>query len=82
MGTGDAATQTHVLSSLYAAMRSSPAAIDVVELFRQLGVTERNGVIVYDDDAPLAWIRRRITEPRDRTGAQTSCKIEQEDRAL
>jgi hypothetical protein len=48
-------------------MRRSPAPIDVADLFRQLGVTERNGAIVYDDGAPLAGIRRRITEPRDRT---------------
>jgi hypothetical protein len=64
-GVNDAATHTHVVSSLYAAMRSSPAPIDVADLFRQLGVTERNGAIVYDDGAPLARIRRRITEPRD-----------------
>jgi hypothetical protein len=76
MATGDAATQTHVLSSLYAAMRSSPAPVDVADLFRQLGVTERNGTIVYDDEAPLAAIRRRITEPRNRPCAQSSSDIE------
>jgi len=42
------------------------AMVDVADLFRQLGVIERNGAIVYDDGAPLAGIRRRITEPRDR----------------
>jgi len=76
MSTGDAATQTHVLSGLYAAMRGSPVPMDVADLFRQLGVTERNGVIVYDDDAPLAGIRRRITEPRERPSAQSSCEFE------
>jgi hypothetical protein len=76
MATGDAATHTHVLSGLYAAMRSSPAPMDVADLFRQLGVTERNGAIAYDDDAPLAGIRRRITEPRDRPSAQSSCDFE------
>ena len=64
MAAGDAATKTHVLSSLYAAMRSSPAPVDVANLFRQLGVEERDGAIEYSDDAPLASIRRRITEPR------------------
>jgi hypothetical protein len=76
MAAGDAATHTHVLSDLYAVMRNSPAPIDVAELFRQLGVSERNGVIVYDDDAPLAWIRRQITKPRDRPSAQSSCDLE------
>ncbi len=76
MATGDAATQTHVLSSLYAAMRSSPAPTDMADLFRHLGVTERNGAIVYDDDAPLSGIRRRITEPRDHPSAQSSCNSE------
>ncbi len=68
MAAGDAATKTHVLSSLYAAMRSSPAPVDVANLFRQLGVGERDGAIEYSDDAPLASIRRRITEPRQRPG--------------
>jgi hypothetical protein len=81
MATGDAATGTHVLSSLYAKMGSSPAPTDVADLFRQLGVAERDGVIIYDDDAPLASIRRRITERRDHSSSQTSSEIN-EDRTL
>ena len=76
MAAGDAATHTRVLSSLYAKMGSSPAPTDVGRLFRQLGVAERNGAIVYDDSAPLATIRRRITEPHDRSCAQSSSDIE------
>lgn len=76
MAAGDAATKTHVLSSLYTAMRSAPAPIDVAELFRQLGVDERNGAIEYRDDAPLASIRRRITELRHRPSAKSSCDVE------
>jgi hypothetical protein len=76
MATVDAATHTHVLSGLYAAMRSSPAPMDVPDLFRQLDVAERNGAIAYDDAAPLAGIRRRITEPRDRPSGQSSCDFE------
>jgi len=71
MATGDAATHTHVLSILYGKMGSSPVSSDLPELFQRLGVAERNGSIVYDDDAPLASIRRRITEPRDRSSAQS-----------
>jgi hypothetical protein len=47
----------------------------VADLFRQLGIAERNGAIIYDDDAPLASIRRRITEPRDNLCAQPSADI-------
>ena len=64
MATGDEATGTHVLSRLYAKMRTAPAAIDMSDLFRRLGVGERGGSIVFDDGAPLAAIRRRITESR------------------
>ncbi len=64
MAAGDAATETHVLSGLYAVMRSFPAPVDMANLFRRLGVDERDGAIHYNDDAPLASIRRRITEPR------------------
>jgi hypothetical protein len=73
---GDAATKTHVLSSLYATMRGSPAPIDVADLFRRLGVHLRNGAIDYSDDAPLAAIRRRITERPHRTSTKSSCDSE------
>jgi len=68
MAAGDAATHTQVLSALYAKMRSSPAPTDVADLLRQLGVAERNGTMVFDDAAPLAAIRQRITAPRDSRG--------------
>jgi len=71
MAAGDAATKTHVLSGLYAAMRSSPAPVDMANLFRRLGVDERDGAIRYNDDAPLASIRRRINEPRQPPNCRT-----------
>ena len=70
MAAGDEATRTHVLSTLYAKMKTAPAPADMSELFHQLGVAEYDGKIVFDDSAPLAPIRRRITAPRDRPVAQ------------
>ncbi len=65
MAIGDEATRTHVLSTLYAKMRAAPVPADLSDLFHKLGVAERGGRIVFDDDATLATIRRRITESRD-----------------
>ena len=60
---GDAATGTRVLSTLYEQMGQSPVHVDLSGLFASLGVAEKDGAIVFDDSAPLAWIRRRITQP-------------------
>ena len=60
---GDAATKTRVLSDLYQAMKAAPAPIDLGGLFRDLGVSEKDGAILFDDRAPLSQIRRRITAP-------------------
>jgi hypothetical protein len=49
---------------------AAPAAADMTGLFRELGVGERDGRIVFDEGAPLAAIRRRITEPREHPIAQ------------
>lgn len=59
--TGDAATGTNVLRSLYAQMKDSAAPVDLDALFARLGVVERDGRILFDDNAPLAAIRRAIT---------------------
>lgn len=67
---GDEATRTHVLSTLYAKMKAAPAPADMSDLFDKLGVAERGGRIIFDDGAPLARIRRRITESRDDSVAQ------------
>lgn len=60
---GDAATGTRVLSTLYEEMGPKPVRVDLDTLLSSLGVAERAGAIVFDDTAPLAWIRRRITRP-------------------
>lgn len=58
---GDKATGTKVLSDLYAKMRDQPYAPDLDELWRDLGVSVRDGQVTFDDSAPLAAIRRAIT---------------------
>ena len=61
MAAGDRATWTEVLATLYAEMKSTPMSVNLEDLFTKLGVAERDGKIVFDDHAPLATIRRRIT---------------------
>lgn len=61
MTAGDAATGTSVMTNLYAKMKIDPMPIDLDDLFHQLGISERAGNIQFDDDAPLAAIRRSIT---------------------
>jgi len=63
MAAGDAATGTHVMAQLYADMRSTPVVVDLLDLFRRLGVSETAGVVAFDETAPLAKIRRLITAP-------------------
>jgi len=61
---GDRAVGTRVLEELYAKMGSAPVEVDLDALFRRLGVALRGGVVELDDRAPLAPIRRAITERR------------------
>ena len=59
----DDATQTHVLHDLYEKFATKPAQVDLDELWKSLGVINRNGKISFDDSAPLAAIRKAILEP-------------------
>ena len=58
---GDRATHTNVLSKLYGQMRDTPLTPDLNDLWRRLGVTAVDGRVRFDDDAPLAQMRRAIT---------------------
>jgi hypothetical protein len=60
---GDSATGTDELTRLYAEMKSTPVTTDLQDLFGKLGVRAHGGKIEFDDNAPLANIRRRITAP-------------------
>ncbi|MEP7042132.1 MAG: hypothetical protein ABI843_03665 [Dokdonella sp.] len=69
MAAGDEATHTDVLATLYAAMKATPMDVDLKDLFAKLGIGENEGKVVFDDHAPLAAIRRRITAAPDPAGA-------------
>jgi hypothetical protein len=47
-----------VLAELYARMKDEPVHFDLPQLWRELGVSEQGGAIVYDDAAPLAELRK------------------------
>jgi hypothetical protein len=61
---GDKATGTTVLADLYEKMGTEPYAPDLDALWRDLGVSVQDGRVTFDDDAPLAQIRRAITAPQ------------------
>ena len=59
--TADVATGTDVMSALYQDMRAKPYAPDLPKLWKELGIKYESGNISFDDQAPLASIRRAIT---------------------
>lgn len=59
---GDKATGTDVLMKLYEKMKASPAPVDLGQLWKELGVVPADGTVTFRDDAPMAAIRRAITE--------------------
>jgi hypothetical protein len=61
---GDRAIGAPVLKDLHARMGSSPVDVDLEALFRRLGVSVRGRTVTFDEAAPLAAIRRAITDPR------------------
>lgn len=63
LAAGDKATATTVLVDLYHQMRDQPDAVDLAALWKQLGLQrEANGMIRFDDNAPLANVRAKITQ--------------------
>lgn len=57
---GDRATGVPVLRELHAAMGTSPHPVDIGALLTSLGVEVSAGRARFDDDAPLAGVRRAI----------------------
>ena len=57
---GDQATGGKTLTELYEKMRATPAPVDLPDLWKQLGVERRGASAVFDDQAPLAAVRRSI----------------------
>jgi hypothetical protein len=56
----DKATQTQVVSKLYAEMATSPVTPDLKEIWRRLGVRYEAGAVTFDDTAPSTAIRRAM----------------------
>lgn len=61
---GDKATGTTVLQQLYQEMRDKPVTVDLDKLWEKLGLAVKNGVVVYNDGAVDAPIRKAITAAR------------------
>jgi hypothetical protein len=59
---GDRATGTTVLEDLYAGWRDKPVTVDLDHIWSELGVRQGPHGITFDDKAPLANIRRSMTE--------------------
>jgi hypothetical protein len=59
---GDAATGVPVLRELYDKMAVAPVGVDLADLWKRLGVSVRGNAVTFDDAAPLASVRRGITE--------------------
>jgi hypothetical protein len=62
--TADKAVGVDVLTRLHAQMGPKPVAPDLDALWRDLGVKSQGGSVEFDDNAPLAAIRKAITEAR------------------
>jgi hypothetical protein len=58
--TGDAAVGTRTLEDLYARMKDRPEKPDLAALWRQLGVEADGDGVRFDEQAPLAAVRRAI----------------------
>jgi hypothetical protein len=65
--TGDIAVHGDALESLYRQLKDNPVTVDLQGALQQLGIKEIDGVIRFDDSAPLADLRRAITTPRAST---------------
>jgi len=61
--TGDRAVGVKVLTKLYEQMRDRPMEVDLDSLWKQLGIRVENGAVQFNDDAPLANVRKAITTP-------------------
>jgi hypothetical protein len=63
LATGDQAIGTPVLQPLYDRMKASSEPVDLEALWKQLGVEEKQGMVIFHDDAPLADVRKAIMSP-------------------
>ena len=57
---GDHAIGMDVLVPLYLKMKTDPYPIDLDALWQSLGVELQNEQVIYDDDAPMAHVRKGL----------------------
>ena len=62
LAAGDAAVRLDVLTALYNDMKDRPVHVDLDRALQRLGISEVGGEIRFDDGAPLAALRRAITD--------------------
>jgi hypothetical protein len=62
MAACDTATGTSVMTEQYAAWSHTPVTVDLEGLWQQLGVTLSGRAVTFDDTAPLAHIRKQMTQ--------------------
>ena len=62
----DKAVGVPVLEDLYAQWKDKAVQVDLPALWKKLGVSLKDGKVVYDDTAPDAAIRKAITSPSTR----------------
>jgi hypothetical protein len=65
--TGDKAVGGRVLTDLYNQMKAKPVHTDLNDIWRKLGIQVKNNVVTFDDNAPLANVRKAITASRKDT---------------
>ena len=58
---GDRSVGVIILEPLYERMKDKPVAVDLERLWTQLGVQSDGTSVRFDDNAPLAAVRRAIT---------------------
>jgi hypothetical protein len=59
---------------LYNKMSKTPTHVDLDQLWQRLGIRSEQGRIVFDDHAPLAAERRKITSPEPQKADPRSVK--------
>ena len=69
--TGDQAVGCPVLENLYNQMKATPVQTDLAALWQRLGVELNGGEVTYNDQAPLAAVRKAITAARKSADARS-----------
>ena len=62
LAAGDAATGVPVLRELHEKMGRKRVDVNLDDVWRRLGVSRKGKVVVFNDKAPLARVRRSMTE--------------------